>query len=80
MDQRQRFQRVLCPEGIAVTGKGILGTPVTSPIFNMLQKTATDETSLESLIISSWNQITSWLRQIDDLRRVLANLPQAAWS
>ena len=78
LDQRQRFQRVLCPEGIAVTGDGIVGTPVTSPIFNLLQTVATDKTSLDPLIISSWNQIRSWLLQINDLRRIQMKLPQAA--
>jgi hypothetical protein len=78
LDQRQRFQRVLCPEGIAVSGQGIVGTPVTSRIFNLLQTISTDKTSLESLTISSWNQIISWLRQIDDLRQIATKLPKAA--
>ena len=78
LDQKQRFHRVLCPEGVAVTGEGIVGTPVTAPVFNLLRTDGADKTNLESLIVSSWNQITSWLRQIDDLRRALAQLPQAA--
>jgi len=47
LDQKQRFQRVLCPNGIAVTAQGISEPPVTPRIFNMLQEKCADNGSLE---------------------------------
>ena len=72
LDQKQRFQRVLCPEGIAVTEQGIVGTPQTSPIFSLVQMVSTDKSDLASLIVSSWNQIVAWLRQMSQLREAMA--------
>ena len=37
LDQRQRFQQLFFPEGIAFDGNGFVGTAVTAPAFSYLQ-------------------------------------------
>jgi site-specific DNA recombinase len=37
LDQRQRFQQLYFPEGVAFDGNGFVGTAVTAPAFNYLQ-------------------------------------------
>mgnify|MGYP007112932873 CR=1 FL=1 len=37
LDQRQRFQQLFFPEGIAFDGNGFVGTAVTAPAFNYLR-------------------------------------------
>lgn len=37
LDQRQRFQQLFFPEGMAFDGNGFVGTAVTAPAFNYLQ-------------------------------------------
>jgi len=39
LDQRQRFQQLFFPEGIAFDGSGFLGTTATAPAFNYLRTT-----------------------------------------
>lgn len=39
--QRQRFQQLFFPEGIAFDGNGFVGTAVTAPAFNYLRPIAT---------------------------------------
>ena len=36
-DQRQRFQQLFFPDGIAFDGKGFVGTRVTAPAFSYLR-------------------------------------------
>ena len=36
LDQRQRFQQLFFPEGIAFDGNGFVGTAVTAPAFSYL--------------------------------------------
>jgi len=67
LDQKQRFQRVLCPSGIVVTAEGISQPAVTSPVFKLLQPNCAENGNLESLIISTWNQIVDLLRQLERL-------------
>jgi site-specific DNA recombinase len=40
LDQRQRFQQLFFPDGIAFDGKGFVGTAATAPAFNYLQPIA----------------------------------------
>ena len=37
LDQRQRFQQLFFPNGIAFDGNGFVGTAVTAPAFNYLR-------------------------------------------
>src|SRR4051794_12891662 len=38
LDQRQRFQQLFFPDGIAFDGKGFVGTRVTGPAFSYLRR------------------------------------------
>ena len=78
LDQKQRFQRVLFPAGITVDENGMVGTNVTCPIFNILEAIGTDESKVVHLIVSSWNQLVAWLRQLDDLRQAMNPVSLAA--
>ena len=71
LDQKQRLQKVLSPGGIKVSHDGIVRNAINCPIFNGLQTDHVDSTNLESLIISSWNQIVANLRQIYEFRQYL---------
>ena len=37
LEQRQRFQQLFFPDGIAFDGKGFVGTRVTAPVFSYLR-------------------------------------------
>jgi hypothetical protein len=39
LEQRQRFQQLVYPDGIAFDGKGFIGTRVTAPAFSYLRPT-----------------------------------------
>ena len=39
LEQRQRFQQLFFPDGIAFDGKGFVGTRVTAPAFSYLRQT-----------------------------------------
>src|SRR6187399_3767181 len=38
LEQRQRFQQLFFPDGIAFDGKGFVGTAVTAPAFSYLRR------------------------------------------
>jgi hypothetical protein len=38
LDQRQRFQQLFFPDGIAFDGKGFVGSRVTAPAFSYLRE------------------------------------------
>jgi site-specific DNA recombinase len=82
LDQKQRFLRVLTPDGIAVDENGLVRTIVSCPIFKLLQSPQVEKTNLVGLIGSSLNQIHDWLRQVEQLRQMIlstpATLPAAA--
>jgi hypothetical protein len=70
LDYRQRLQELFFPEGIAYDGNRFNRTAVTAPLFRYLEPDERTESSLASLMPASWNQITLWLWQVDELRRV----------
>jgi len=70
LDQRQRFQQLFFPEGIAFDGSGFVGTAVTAPAFSYLRTIEGGNERLVDQNSVSWNQLTAWLRQIEVLRRV----------
>jgi hypothetical protein len=42
----------------------------TPSFFNMLAVLETDKSNLASLITDSWNQLLSWLKQVNTLREI----------
>ena len=42
LEQRQRFQQLFFPDGIAFDGKGFVGTRVTAPAFSYLREIETE--------------------------------------
>ena len=69
LDQRQRFQQLFFPDGIAFDGNRFVRTGVTAPAFSYLRQIETGNEGLVSLNLVSWNQIATWLRGIDGLTR-----------
>ncbi|AMY12486.1 hypothetical protein LuPra_05762 [Luteitalea pratensis] len=68
--QRQRFQQLFFPEGMALDGNGFVGTAVTAPVFNYLQPIERGNDRMVDLNSASWNPLISWLRRIEALRSV----------
>jgi hypothetical protein len=68
LEQRQRFQQLFFPDGIAFDGNGFVRTAVTAPAFSYLRRIETENEGLVALITASWNRIASWLEQMDLLR------------
>ena len=48
-EQRQRFQQLFFPDGIAFDGNGFVGTAVTAPAFNYLRPIETGKEGLVDL-------------------------------
>ena len=67
--QRQRFQQLFFPEGIAFDGKGFVGTRVTTPAFSYLREIETGNERMVAQIFPRWNPLTSWMRQIEGCQR-----------
>jgi hypothetical protein len=68
LEQRQRFQQLFFPDGIAFDGKGFVGTRVTAPAFSYLRTIEDGNERLVDQNSASWNQIAAWLRQLQELR------------
>jgi site-specific DNA recombinase len=49
LEQRQRFQQLFFPDGIAFDGNGFVGTGVTAPAFNYLREIRTESEGLVDL-------------------------------
>ena len=69
LDQRQRFQQLFFPEGIAFDGNGFVRTAVTAQAFSYLREIETGKEGLVAQIFPRWNPLTSWMRQIEDFQR-----------
>ena len=69
IEQRQRFQQLFFPDGIAFDGKGLVGTRVTAPAFSYLREIETGNERMVAQIFPRWNPLTSWMRQIEDFQR-----------
>jgi hypothetical protein len=70
LELRQRFQLVLFLKGIEFMPNGEVGTAVTCSVFEILQPKTEDKTKLAAQVISSWNQIVDFLKQIAALQAV----------
>jgi hypothetical protein len=69
LDQRQRLQQLLFPEGVAFNGKRFDRTAVTSSAFKYLRPIEGRTESLVAQIFTSWNQIADWIKRIDGLQQ-----------
>jgi hypothetical protein len=70
-DQKQTFQRVLFSKGLVFDGKSYRTVP-TCIAFRYLEEISSGASSLASQSIPSWNQIISWLKELERLRQVAA--------
>ena len=73
LDYKQRLQRLFFPEGIAFDGNRFNRTAVTAPLFNCLELSESADERVVSRMFASWNQLDTWVRQVEALRR-------AAWA
>ena len=69
LDQRQRFQQLFFPDGIAFGGNRFVRTGVTLPTFSYLRPIVAGNEGLVDQNSASWNPLLGWLHQIDGLRR-----------
>ena len=63
-EQKQKLQEVLFPEGLRLKD-GRFGTAVTCLAFKKLDGSGGSNSGMASLMPASWNQLVSWLREID---------------
>jgi hypothetical protein len=61
---------VLFPEGLVLEGESYR-TPPTCIAFRYLQGISEGKSSLASQSIPTWNQIISWLTEMESLRKLL---------
>ena len=69
LEQRQPFQQLFFPQGIAFDGNRFVRTSVTGAAFSYLQPIATGNEGLVDLNIASWNRVIRYLQQFESLRR-----------
>ena len=62
LEQRQRFQQLFFPDGIAFDGKGFVGTHVTAPAFSYLRTIEDRNERMVDQTGASWNRMAGWLR------------------
>jgi len=55
LEQRQRFQRLFFPDGIAFNGNGFVRTAVTAPVFSYLRPIEGGNEGLVDQNSASWN-------------------------
>ena len=65
LEQRQRFQQLFFPEGIAFDRKGFVGTHVTAPAFSYLREIDTGNERMVDQIFPRWNRVADWLREAE---------------
>ena len=63
LEQRQQFQQLFFPDGIAFDGKRFGGTRVTAPAFSYLQPIVDGNERLVDQNSASWNPLIRWLRK-----------------
>ena len=78
LDQKQRFQKVLIPDGIVVGEDKTVRTDGTCSGFSLLQLDSSEKATTACPSCDSWNGILNWLRQIDQFRQTITELPAAA--
>ena len=68
LEQRQRFQQLFVPEGIAFDGNGSVRTAVTTLAFSYLREIETGKGKLVDQRGASWNPLQLWLGRVNALR------------
>lgn len=68
-DQKQRFQRALFPDGLIFGGESYR-TATTCLAFSYLRDVSASNSSLASQNVPTWNQIISWLKEMETLRSI----------
>ncbi len=63
IDQKQRFQHLIFPEGLSF-GEGKFRTAPTCSIFTYLRKIGAADVNLASPMDLSWNQVEGWLKEL----------------
>jgi hypothetical protein len=69
LDQRQRFQQLFFPYGLAFDGNGFVGTRASAPAFSCLRTIEEGNERMVDQNSESWNRVTRWLRQVEELQR-----------
>ncbi len=70
LEQRQRFQQLFFPDGIAFDGNRFVGTGATAPAFSYLREIRTGNEDVVDQMWASSNPLLSWLRQLEALKLV----------
>jgi len=70
LEQRQRFQQLFFPDGIAFDGNGFVRTALTAPAFSYLRTIEDRNERLVDQTSASWNRLTAWLASVGALRLV----------
>jgi hypothetical protein len=70
LDQKQRFQKVLFPEGLTFKA-GKFGTAVTCIFFSMLQRVGSEKTNLASPMDSMLNSLIQGIQEIYSFRELV---------
>jgi hypothetical protein len=68
LEQRQRFQQLVFPEGISFDGNRFVGTGATAPAFSYLREIQTGDERMVDQTGASWNHVASWLHHVEALR------------
>ena len=68
LDQRQRFQQLFFPDGIAFDGNGFVRTALTAPAFSYLRPIRGANEGVVDQNRASWNRIARWLGRMEALR------------
>jgi site-specific DNA recombinase len=63
VEQRQKLQRIVFPNGLRFSNEEGFGTPVTGPLFNSLETIRTDLSSLASQTVSTLNTLAHVIRE-----------------
>jgi hypothetical protein len=69
LDYKQRLQQLFFPEGIAFDGNRFNRTAATAPLSNYLAPSESADEKMVTQIFTSWNQMVTWLRQLQGLER-----------
>ena len=68
LEQRQRFQQLFFPDGIAFDGNGFVRTALTAPAFSYLRPIRGANEDMVDQNSVGWNQMLAWLRQLRRIR------------
>ena len=68
LEQRQRFQQLFFPDGIAFDGNGFVRTALTAPAFSYLRPIRGANEGVVDQNRASWNRIGVFLMKIEGLR------------